>query len=288
MVASVGVRDGEGQRLSSRGGSWMKARDRLSHTWRELARCHGCETTRAEVVLDELLRVYSEPTRKYHTIEHIGSLLHQLEEHGHAVVDRDAVVLAMLFHDVVYDPLRHDIEVKSAALAGERLAFLGFPGGIIAKVEQYICATKYAQDFVTRRSSLSQRLRRGRGHADQRITTAKVGWHGPGLDRLFNPDLMREGLAGDPPAECEMQRTAYGDADSPRQDLQGAPCRLAAPSARHLQLPLRRVERRVANAARSGRKARSQPSQRLRTFRSIERALTHVAASLTATKRETA
>jgi predicted metal-dependent HD superfamily phosphohydrolase len=111
-------------------------------------RRHGCETTRAEVVRDELLRAYSEPNRKYQTIEHIGSLLSQMEEHGHAVFDRDAVVLAMLFHDVVYDPLRHDNEEKSEAIAGERLTFLGFPGGVIAKVEQYIYATKHAQDFV--------------------------------------------------------------------------------------------------------------------------------------------
>jgi predicted metal-dependent HD superfamily phosphohydrolase len=150
MVGSVGVRDrGRGQRLSLRGGSWMKARDRLSHTWRELARRHGCETTCAEIVLDELLRAYSEPNRLYHAIEHIGSLLSQLEEHGNAVIDSDAVVLAILFHDVVYNPLRQDNEEKSAALAGARLAFLGFPGGVIAKVEQYINGTKHAQDFVT-------------------------------------------------------------------------------------------------------------------------------------------
>jgi predicted metal-dependent HD superfamily phosphohydrolase len=127
----------------------MNASDRISHTWRELARRHGCETTRAEMVLDQLLRDYSEPNRQYHTIEHIGSLLHQLEEHGQAVVDRDAVVLAILFHDVVYDPLRHDNEERSAALAGVRLAFLGFPDGVIAKGEQYINATKHAPDFVT-------------------------------------------------------------------------------------------------------------------------------------------
>jgi predicted metal-dependent HD superfamily phosphohydrolase len=149
MVGSVGVRDGAGQRLSLHGGSWMNAHDRLSHKWRELANRYGCETTCAEIVLDELLRAYSEPNRLYHAIDHIGSLLSQLEEHGNAVIDSDAVVLAILFHDVVYNPLRHDSEEKSAALAGERLAFLGFPGGVIAKVEQYINATKHAQDFVT-------------------------------------------------------------------------------------------------------------------------------------------
>jgi predicted metal-dependent HD superfamily phosphohydrolase len=107
----------------------MNAHDRLSHKWREVARRHGCEATRAEVVLDELLLAYAEPTRKYHTIEHIGSLLRQLEEHGHAVADRDAVVLAMLFHDVVYDPLRHDKEERNAVLARCTIGFSGIFGG---------------------------------------------------------------------------------------------------------------------------------------------------------------
>jgi predicted metal-dependent HD superfamily phosphohydrolase len=122
----------------------MNARDLLSHMWRDLARRHGCGTPSAQMVLDELLGAYSQPGRQYHTIEHIASLFRQLEDYGHAVVDRDAVALAILFHDVVYDPLRHDNEEKSAALAGERLAFLGFPGGVIAKVEQYIYGTKHA------------------------------------------------------------------------------------------------------------------------------------------------
>jgi predicted metal-dependent HD superfamily phosphohydrolase len=126
----------------------MNARDRLAHTWRELARRHGYETTRANVVLDELLQAYAEPHRRYHTIEHIDALLYQLEEHGQTVVHRDAVIFAIYFHDIVYDPLRHDNEEKSAALAGERLAFLGCPDGIIAKVELFIDATKHARDIV--------------------------------------------------------------------------------------------------------------------------------------------
>jgi predicted metal-dependent HD superfamily phosphohydrolase len=127
----------------------MNARDLLSHTWRELARRHDCETSRAEVVLDELLRAYSEPGRQYHTIEHIASLFRQLEDYGHAVVDRDAMALAILFHDVVYDPLRHDNEEKSAALARHRLASVGFPDEVVAKVARYIHATKHGQDLVT-------------------------------------------------------------------------------------------------------------------------------------------
>jgi hypothetical protein len=100
-----------------------------------------------------------------------------------------------------------------------------------------------------------------------RISCAKV-W----------PAIRRRSARSIGPWGCRLAKARPGS----------APCRVAAPSVWHPQLPLRRVERRVANSARNGRKARSQPPQRLRTFRSIKRALTHVAASLTATKRETA
>jgi predicted metal-dependent HD superfamily phosphohydrolase len=80
---------------------------------------------------------YSEPHRKHHTIEHIGSLLRQLEEHGHAVVDRDAVVLAMLFHDVVYDPLRHDVSRLASSSGIDSCKIAG--GGLSVKNARMAC-----------------------------------------------------------------------------------------------------------------------------------------------------
>ena len=125
----------------------MSPREMLSRKWRDLASRHHCETSSAQALLDELLRAYSEPNRQYHTIEHIASLLRQLDDHGQAVVDRDATAMAILFHDVVYDPRQRDNEEKSAALARGRLALLGFADDVVKKVEHYILATKHARDF---------------------------------------------------------------------------------------------------------------------------------------------
>ena len=109
----------------------MSPSELLSQVWRDLASRHHCETSSAQALLDELLRAYSEPIRHYHTIEHIASLLRQLDDHGQAVVDRDAVALAIL------------------------LALLGFPDDVVNKVEHYIHATKHAQDFETSDRDLS-------------------------------------------------------------------------------------------------------------------------------------
>jgi predicted metal-dependent HD superfamily phosphohydrolase len=127
----------------------MNACELLSDVWRDLARRQACTGPAAQAVLDELVQAYSQPHRHYHTIEHVASLLRLLDEHGHGVLDRDAVALAILFHDVVYDPARHDNEHASADLAGERLAPLGFPDQLIAKVKGYILATQHGQGAPT-------------------------------------------------------------------------------------------------------------------------------------------
>jgi predicted metal-dependent HD superfamily phosphohydrolase len=127
----------------------VKANELVSDVWRDLARRQGCAGSATQAMLDDLLRAYSEPRRHYHTIDHIASLLRLINEHGLEVIDRNAVALAVLFHDVVYDPARHDNEQASADLAGERLAALGFPGQLVAKVKGYILATQHRQSAPT-------------------------------------------------------------------------------------------------------------------------------------------
>ena len=123
----------------------MDAHGLLADRWRNLMRRHACPETAAPGVLDDLLAAYREPLRHYHNVEHVASLLRLLDENGHGVADRTAVELAILFHDVVYDPTRHDNERASADLASERLAALGFASELITKVQTYILATQHGQ-----------------------------------------------------------------------------------------------------------------------------------------------
>jgi predicted metal-dependent HD superfamily phosphohydrolase len=125
----------------------MNAQDLLAHTWRGLTQRQGCDAPAAQLVLDELIAAYVQPGRQYHTLAHIAGLLRQLEQHGQQVVDRDAVALAIIFHDVIYDARRNDNEKQSAALAAARLTFLKFPAALIDKVVHYITATHHAEDL---------------------------------------------------------------------------------------------------------------------------------------------
>jgi predicted metal-dependent HD superfamily phosphohydrolase len=68
-----------------------------------------------EIIVD-LRRRYAEPQRVYHTWRHVKELLAHYVEIRSELRAADAVLLAILFHDAVYDPTRSDNEDLSAEL----------------------------------------------------------------------------------------------------------------------------------------------------------------------------
>ena len=103
----------------------------------------GCAGSAAQPVLDELVGAYAEPHRAYHTLDHIAALLQLLDVHGGTRPTGMRCELAILFHDVVYDP------GTDRQRGGERAPCARAPGdtriseATIAKVERYILATQH-------------------------------------------------------------------------------------------------------------------------------------------------
>ena len=60
---------------------------------------------------------YAEPQRHYHTAQHIGECLAQLDAVATHLHDAPLVELAIWLHDLVYDPPAKDNEARSAELA---------------------------------------------------------------------------------------------------------------------------------------------------------------------------
>jgi len=80
-----------------------------------ILREHGI--TAADV--KKVVAAYAEPHRYWHTEQHVLSMLDYMSTHLDWPVnarDRDHLVLAACYHDVVYDPERTDNEERSAAL----------------------------------------------------------------------------------------------------------------------------------------------------------------------------
>jgi predicted metal-dependent HD superfamily phosphohydrolase len=95
----------------------------------------------AEEVGRDLVDRWSEPHRRYHTLDHLELMLSTVDAHAGEAADADAVRLAAWFHDAVYDARRTDNEDMSAALAARVLPGAGVPGERVAAVTRLVRLT---------------------------------------------------------------------------------------------------------------------------------------------------
>jgi len=95
-----------------------------------------------EQLWQEIETNYSGKKRYYHNLSHLDNLLSQINEHKELIIEIDAVLFAVFYHDAVYDTLRQDNEEKSAELAGRRMKALNVPVETSTATENLILATK--------------------------------------------------------------------------------------------------------------------------------------------------
>ncbi|MFD0383661.1 hypothetical protein ACFQ2B_18745 [Streptomyces stramineus] len=90
---------------------------------------------------DELLRRWSEPQRRYHTVDHLTAVLDRVDELAAHAEDADTVRFAAWFHDAVYRPDRSENEERSAQLAERALPELGVDGARTAQTARLVRLT---------------------------------------------------------------------------------------------------------------------------------------------------
>lgn len=90
--------------------------------------------------LNHLITAYSEKGRHYHNLEHITSLLSELEEVIAYVSSPDTLLFSIYYHDIIYDPKRKDNEYQSACICKKVLDATDFKDSTACF--QQIMATK--------------------------------------------------------------------------------------------------------------------------------------------------
>ncbi|MGW0842061.1 HD domain-containing protein [Streptomyces sp. NPDC002787] len=88
-----------------------------------------------------LIKRWSEPQRKYHTVEHLTAVLDHIDLLEEYAADADLVRLAAWFHDAVYLPERSTNEERSARLAERALPEAGVPEEKVAEVARLVRLT---------------------------------------------------------------------------------------------------------------------------------------------------
>jgi predicted metal-dependent HD superfamily phosphohydrolase len=89
----------------------------------------------------DLEKRYREKHRYYHRLKHIGHFIDVLHQLCLPDAPRRDQLLAAFFHDVVYDPRKHDNEERSAQMAGHFLREVGLERRYSGAVHCLIMAT---------------------------------------------------------------------------------------------------------------------------------------------------
>jgi predicted metal-dependent HD superfamily phosphohydrolase len=111
----------------------------LLANWQSLWRELGAQPDAA--LFQQLIEAWSEPQRKYHTLQHLGECLANFEALRHLPEHPAEVGLAIWFHDAVYDVTRHDNEARSAEWAKAEILKAGLPQEMADRVGELIMAT---------------------------------------------------------------------------------------------------------------------------------------------------
>ncbi|WP_376773044.1 HD domain-containing protein [Streptomyces himalayensis] len=90
---------------------------------------------------DDLLARWSEPHRRYHTVDHLRAVLDRIDVLEQYADDPALVRLAAWFHDAVYLPDRSTNEERSARLAERALRELGIEESRTAEVARLVRLT---------------------------------------------------------------------------------------------------------------------------------------------------
>jgi predicted metal-dependent HD superfamily phosphohydrolase len=113
----------------------------IQHNFRETLEHFGIDSAGAHDLWEDLSARYAEPHRHYHNVHHLDNLVASLDVVKGMIRDWQAVILAIAYHDIVYDVSRNDNEEQSAVYAAQQLGSL-IPLSVLQHCTDLILATK--------------------------------------------------------------------------------------------------------------------------------------------------
>jgi len=90
----------------------------------------------------EITKKYNSSKRFYHNLNHINDLIDLSIVYKSGIYDLEVMQLSIFYHDVIYNAIKKDNELKSAIFCKKHLEKISFPKEKIEKCYNYILATK--------------------------------------------------------------------------------------------------------------------------------------------------
>ncbi len=112
----------------------------LERSWQRAWAAIGARGDGA-AMFERLVAAWSEPRRRYHSLQHLEECLALFEEHAALAARPGEVELALWFHDAVYEVRGKDNELRSAELAVEALRAAQVDAEPVERVRRLVMAT---------------------------------------------------------------------------------------------------------------------------------------------------
>jgi predicted metal-dependent HD superfamily phosphohydrolase len=120
----------------------------LQRNWIELMRDLGVSLTSAFPAFDDLVLAYSEPHRRYHTLDHLAEVFRVAGRLMRYAESPRTVKLAIWYHDAVYDPRKSDNESASVVLFRRHAEEIPLEPGLVEDVAELILLTRHQNSVV--------------------------------------------------------------------------------------------------------------------------------------------
>src|SRR5580700_5114324 len=106
--------------------------DVMLQKWHDLFQAWAVDPIQADERFEDACRHYAEPSRFYHTLDHVQAVLDKVDELRSYARNLNAVKLAAWLHDVIYDSRAPDNEERSAEYSERLCCSLAIPDGDVA------------------------------------------------------------------------------------------------------------------------------------------------------------
>lgn len=114
----------------------------LHASWQQLLKPYTQDLSLIEEGFQMIITRYTETHRHYHNLHHLHALLQLQQAYADVITDNESLLLAIFFHDIVYDVKQTDNEEQSALVAAAFLRQTSYPAERTIQVMDFIRATK--------------------------------------------------------------------------------------------------------------------------------------------------
>lgn len=115
--------------------------EKLRRNWIKLGKRYTADVKPLESIWDQIEANYTDKKRHYHGLSHLNYMIDLTEENSDFLQDKDAVLFAVWFHDIVYKATKSDNEEESAVIAIKKLQAIGVDNEKIKKAKDLILST---------------------------------------------------------------------------------------------------------------------------------------------------